>query len=100
MFSDLPNHPRIQLVQRRPKPILSYEERLEGSTRKDPGMPKSVDVAGADRAKFFCPIINLPPRDFVGVCDHMPRFTIERTQKDYEEGDQASGSGKENTLGI
>ncbi|ENN82178.1 hypothetical protein YQE_00551, partial [Dendroctonus ponderosae] len=92
MFSDLPNHPRIQLVQRRQRPILPYEERLQGSIRTDPAMPKSIDVAGADRAKFFCPIINLPPKDFVGVCDHLPRFTIERAQKVYEEGDKLTGS--------
>ncbi|KAH1010791.1 hypothetical protein HUJ05_005034 [Dendroctonus ponderosae] len=92
MFSDLPNHPRIQLVQRRQRPILPYEERLQGSNRTDPAMSKSIDVAGADRAKFFCPIINLPPKDFVGVCDHLPRFTIERAQKVYEEGDKLTGS--------
>lgn len=81
MFSDLPNHPRVQLVQRRQKPILTYEEKVRSSNRVDPAGYRSVDVAGADRSKFFCPIVNLPPKDFTGIGNKMPRFTVERVER-------------------
>ncbi|KAF7282772.1 hypothetical protein GWI33_001921 [Rhynchophorus ferrugineus] len=83
MFSDLPNHPRVQLVQRRQRPMLSYREKLAASQTEDPVLQKSVDVRGADRVKFFCPVINLPPKEFQGVCDKMPRFTIEKVQTNF-----------------
>lgn len=82
MFSDLPNHPRVQLVQRRQKPILTYEEKVVSSKRVDPAGYRSVDVAGVDRPKFFCPIVNLPPKDFTfGIGNKMPRFTIEKVER-------------------
>lgn len=41
---------------------------------------KKVDVAGADRAKFFCPIINLPRKEELPyMC--FPTFTIEKYEK-------------------
>ncbi|XP_050299666.1 cilia- and flagella-associated protein 91-like isoform X2 [Anthonomus grandis grandis] len=86
MFSDLPNHPRVQMVQRRQKPVMSYREKIEGSKYK--GYQKQVDVGGADRAKFFCPIINLPPKDFLGIMATAPRFTIEKLKTAYDDSKQ------------
>ncbi|KAL1517717.1 hypothetical protein ABEB36_001448 [Hypothenemus hampei] len=91
MFSDLPNHPRVQLVPRRQKPIQKYEERINSEKEGVPfpkAFNKVVDVTGADRAKFFCPIINLPPKDFVGLSDIMPKFTIEPLTKCPEEEEE------------
>lgn len=86
MFSDLPNHPRVQLVARRQKPILTYEEKVQKSAKTaDPACYRPVDVAGADRSKFFCPIVNLPPKDFTGLGNRMPRFTIEKVNKSNED---------------
>ncbi|XP_030750097.1 cilia- and flagella-associated protein 91-like [Sitophilus oryzae] len=84
MFSDLPNHPRVQLVQRRQKQVQSYREREEASRKSDAAVRKSVDVRGVDRAKFFCPIINLPPENFKDVSDTMPHFTIEPVIRRFE----------------
>lgn len=81
MFSDLPNHPRVQLVQRRQKPILTYEEKVRSTKKVDPATYRPVNVTGADRSKFFCPIVNLPPKQFTGLENKMPRFTLEKVER-------------------
>lgn len=82
------------MVQRRQRPVMSYQEKLDGTKKVDPASHKSVDVGGADRAKFFCPIINLPPKDWVGVCDTMPKFTIESVESKQTEGNKKHVEGK------
>lgn len=79
MFSDLPNHPRVQFVPRRSRPIPRYEEKSSRPTR-DPALMRNVDVVGADRAKFFCPVINFPPKDALPYMS-FPTFTIEKHEK-------------------
>ncbi|XP_018568756.1 cilia- and flagella-associated protein 91-like [Anoplophora glabripennis] len=79
MFSDLPNHPRVQLVPRKSRPIPPYTEKSSRPPR-DPALVRTVDVAGADRAKFFCPIINFPPKDALPYM-RFPTFTIEKYEK-------------------
>ncbi|KAJ8919870.1 hypothetical protein NQ315_006399 [Exocentrus adspersus] len=82
MFSDLPNHPRVQLVQRRSRPIPRYID-TKNRTRQhhqDPALLRAVNVAGADRAKFFCHVINLPSGDALPFM-RFPTFTIEKYEK-------------------
>ncbi|XP_066251433.1 cilia- and flagella-associated protein 91-like [Euwallacea similis] len=90
MFSDLPSHPQVQLIQRRQRPNISHGRKLKSTKNGDPTGPKSVDVGGADRAKFFCQVINLPANDFIVLTNNMPRFTVERADKKCEEGDAHS----------
>ncbi|KAJ8955946.1 hypothetical protein NQ314_006795 [Rhamnusium bicolor] len=77
MFSDLPNHPRVQLVRRRGSPIPQYTKQ---SQEYDPALARKVDVRGADRSRYFCPIITLPPKDTLPFMA-FPTFTIEKIEK-------------------
>ncbi|XP_066141670.1 cilia- and flagella-associated protein 91-like isoform X2 [Euwallacea fornicatus] len=90
MFSDLPSHPQVQLIQRRKCAISTLQWKVEPTKNRDPAGSKSVDVGGADRAKFFSQVANLPSKDFIGLTHSMPRFTIEKVHKKCEEEDEQS----------
>nr|XP_023022297.1 cilia- and flagella-associated protein 91-like [Leptinotarsa decemlineata] len=79
MFSDLPNHPRVQLVRRRTPPILPYKDPNKSIKPYDPALSRQPDVLGADRLKYFCPIVNFPPKD--ALHQHALTFTIEKVEK-------------------
>lgn len=82
MFSELPNKPRTQLVQRPQPPIQPYipAEHQEN----DPALLRRIDVRGSDRVKFFCHIINLPLENVLPI---QPRFTLEKyTQREANAG--------------
>ncbi|XP_060519760.1 cilia- and flagella-associated protein 91-like [Cylas formicarius] len=90
MFSDLPSHPRIQLVQRRTPPVQSYAEKLRNSRKRDAALTRPVDLRGADRAKFICAVINLPPKGFMPYAAQTPSFSIQR--QDQQRSEQAATS--------
>ncbi|CAG9772368.1 unnamed protein product [Ceutorhynchus assimilis] len=96
MFSELKHFPRLQLVPRQTKPIMTYEEKLKASKKAaaDQALHQkpSVDVVGRDRAKFSCGVIKFPPPEFRGCLDHMPIFTIE-TGQNGEEAEESVTSG-------
>lgn len=50
MFSDLPHYPRVQYVRRRPKPLETYQEKIDNLKKQaDPFLSRKPDVQGADR---------------------------------------------------
>ncbi|KAG5880181.1 hypothetical protein JTB14_001671 [Gonioctena quinquepunctata] len=80
MFSDLPNHPRIQLVRRRATPAPPYKDPKTRPRAHDPALHRQPDVLGADRLKFFCPIVNFPPKDALPH-QQIVTFKIEKVAK-------------------
>ncbi|CAH1119833.1 unnamed protein product [Phaedon cochleariae] len=80
MFSDLPNHPRVQLVPRRSPPPAPYRGSRGRPGAADPALRRPPDVLGADRLKFFCPVLNLPAKEELPLQHHVT-FTIEKVAK-------------------
>ncbi|CAG9855816.1 unnamed protein product [Phyllotreta striolata] len=82
MFSDLPHHPRVQLVKRTQKPVPTFHELQQQikQKKKDPYMQRPVDVRGSDRSKFSVTVMNYPIQDVLPF-QHAPTFTIEKIQE-------------------
>nr|CAH7724053.1 unnamed protein product [Callosobruchus chinensis] len=81
MFSDLPSRPQVQYVRRRTtlKAPPPFKPRLPPEP-PDPHLRRQPDVLGADRLKFFCPIVNFPTKEALPYLA-FPTYKIEKIPK-------------------